>query len=81
MGLKKYIDKWHIMLWDFAFHTSFKMKDTISKSKLWKDQEGGEAALKRLILRCAFITFFFNIVMCISISCLHIFSHWLFYFF
>jgi hypothetical protein len=82
MSLKKYMDKWRIVLWDSAFHTSFKKKDAISKSKLWKDQEGGEAALKRLILRYSFIDciFFCYILLCIFLLHVYISSHIGFFF-
>lgn len=83
MGLKKYMDQWRIMLWDSAFHASFKTKDAISKSKLWKDQEGGESALKRLILRWLFISqpkFNFlslSIYICIfSLYFFNVFRYW-----
>ena len=49
------MDKWRVLLWDSTFHASFQKKDAISKSKLWKDQEGAESAMKRLILKYSFI--------------------------
>jgi hypothetical protein len=58
-----YVETWRIVLWDHAFWWLFKKDSSYSKSTPFKEQEGTDVAVKRILYR--YIFYFSYIYFCI----------------
>lgn len=50
-----YVETWRIVLWDHAFWWLFKKISSYTRSKAFKDQEGTDVAIKRLLYMYIFL--------------------------